>query len=325
MPTDLTPGESGYFDAEAEMLAGTFPNNVDMLVTDEVMARTVLINWNAGVAPPFDQELPEQGTVFRMITSSVFPGEVFNFNTQTSPNITSGPEGVAVYTRHTLINKGTRTLKDVYASLWVDPDLGGAGDDFVGCDTALDIFYCYNADNPDFYYGNFQPACGFKLIEGPIVPSAGDTATVEGLPVPGYKNVRMYSFWRFINGLDPDSYQESYCFMNGLNAKQGCIPLIYDGLPTRYMYSGDPVTGTGWLDFAPDDRRMFASIGPFDFRPGDTQLVTIKFAVGQGTDRLSSITSMKEILEHETTPTSLEDARQPQNLPSSYITCWVSE
>ncbi len=64
-PADLSPGTAGYDAAEAEMITGTYTGNDDT----EVWARTVLINWNGGSAPPFNQDLPELGTIFR-ITST---------------------------------------------------------------------------------------------------------------------------------------------------------------------------------------------------------------------------------------------------------------
>jgi len=101
----------------------------------------------------------------------------------------------------------------------------------------------------------------------------------------------MSSFNKYINGTDPGSALQSYNNMQGLDR---------DGMPlpngTRFMCPGDPVTGTGDLDPSPADKRMMASCGPFDFRPGDSQYVLIKLAVGPGSDRLSSITALKDIL-----------------------------
>jgi hypothetical protein len=65
-PTDQTPGEAGYLANEAMMLAGGYDAS---LVEDEILARTVLVSWNAGVEPPFGQTCPEQGTVFRITTA----------------------------------------------------------------------------------------------------------------------------------------------------------------------------------------------------------------------------------------------------------------
>jgi len=274
-----------------------------------VMDRTVLVNWNGGTLPPFNQDLPEQGTIFRLVTTLGYPDEEFTFTAGPSAAqpLTSGPDGMSVYVKYKLVNKGTRTLSDFFISFWTDPDLGGSGDDLVGCDTLDNRFFCYNGGAIDAQYGYTVPAFGVKVLEGPIVPSPGDTATVDGLPVPDYANLNMHAFIKYVTGTDPDSYQESYCFMKGLQAKAGCAPYIYDGHETRFMHSGDPVTGLGDLDVTPDDRRMMASFGPLSFRPGDTQQVVLKLAVGQGTDRLSSITALREVLEYERVVTDVDD------------------
>ncbi len=64
-PTDMSPGEAGYLENEADFLgAKTYA-----FLGDEVFARTVLINWNGGEVPPFNQDVPEQGTIFRISTA----------------------------------------------------------------------------------------------------------------------------------------------------------------------------------------------------------------------------------------------------------------
>jgi hypothetical protein len=196
-----------------------------------------------------------------------------------------------LYLEYKLYNKGNRTLNNMYFSIWTDPDLGGAGDDLVGSDTLNNISFCYNSDNNDMQYDTLPPALGFKLIYGPMVPSAGDTAVFDGSIIPNYKNLGMTASCRFVNGTDPDDALQSYNYMRGFERYGGAFP---NG--TRHMFPGDPVLGTGDLDYSPSDRRMMASCGPFDFRPGDSQYVLIKMAVGQGGDRLSSITKLKEII-----------------------------
>ena len=83
------------------------------------------------------------------------------------------------------------TLQDMYVSLWADPDLGGATDDLVGCDTTLSLGYCYNATNNDQIYGSAPPAVGYDFFLGPRTP-AGDT-------------LGLTSFNKYINGTDPAS------------------------------------------------------------------------------------------------------------------------
>ncbi len=62
-PVDTTSGTAGY-DAYAN--GGT----LDLTkVGEETLARIVLVSWNAGNQPPYAQELPEEGTVFRIVVS----------------------------------------------------------------------------------------------------------------------------------------------------------------------------------------------------------------------------------------------------------------
>ena len=78
-----------------------------------------------------------------------------------------------------LINRGTQTLKDTYFGQWVDPDIGFSQDDFVGCDVARGLGYCYNGDLNDEGvgsqpgYGATPPAVGIDFFEGPYLDNDG--------------------------------------------------------------------------------------------------------------------------------------------------------
>src|SRR3989339_503182 len=88
---------------------------------------------------------------------------VYGFNRQ-------GDLGDVVFKKYTIINKGSLTLKDMNLAYWSDPDLGNAADDFVGCDTLLNLGYSYNGDNNDeWYYGSPPPAVGYVFLQGPTV------------------------------------------------------------------------------------------------------------------------------------------------------------
>ena len=56
---DMSPGSAGY----DKFFIG------ESTITNEVMARIVLIIWNGGAEPPYPAELPEVGTVFRFVTT----------------------------------------------------------------------------------------------------------------------------------------------------------------------------------------------------------------------------------------------------------------
>ena len=72
-PEDLTPGEVGH--------NRFFANEIG--VGHEIIARLVLVGWNIGTAPPYDPDMPELGTVLRIVTSKPNqPGDVHSFTTE---------------------------------------------------------------------------------------------------------------------------------------------------------------------------------------------------------------------------------------------------
>lgn len=98
--------------------------------------------------------------------------QAFAFNTQDEIN-------VMTFYNYTLINRGTQTLNNTFFGQWVDADLGGAQDDFVGCDVQRGLGYCYNGDNNDedngaaIGYGVQPPAVGVDFFEGPYQDADG--------------------------------------------------------------------------------------------------------------------------------------------------------
>ena len=193
-----------------------------------------------------------------------------------------------------IFNKGEKVLDNTFFSIWCDPDLGLAGDDFVGCDTTLDLGFVYNADNDDQQYGSRPPALGIDFFQGPLFENDTLTARMWGQEIAGYGNLGLSSFNKYINGTDPHSYRETWWYMNGLNGNQdGAAYVNPDGIQTKFYHAGDPVTGIGDLDNAPADRRWMQTTGPIKFRPGDSTEIIASFVIGQGGDRKSSISVMK--------------------------------
>jgi len=77
-----------------------------------------------------------------------------------------------------LINRSTYTLTETYFSQWVDPDLGYANDDYVGCDVGRGLGYCYNGTPIDgtgqyWAYGAHPPAVGVDFFQGPYLDPDG--------------------------------------------------------------------------------------------------------------------------------------------------------
>ena len=215
----------------------------------------------------------------------------------------SGSLANCVFMRYRIYNVGDKTLDSCFFSLWSDPDLGTAGDDLVGCDTLLDLAFTYNDGPNDALYDGANasrniPSIGLDFFQGPLIYTGADadTARMWDTIWPGYQNMGLYSFNKYINGTDPDNYAETYAYMKGLQAKEtGFPPYVYEGDTLLFQMSGDPVAGTGDLDFASDDRRHMQTTGPITFAPGDSLEILAGMVIGQSGDYLSSITVMKQI------------------------------
>src|SRR5262245_35348183 len=197
----------------------------------------------------------------------------FAFNRQ-------GALGLTIFLKYRIFNKGSNTLNNTYVSLWADPDLGGFTDDLVGVDTTLSLGFVYNSTNRDQLYGAAPPALGYDFFRGPIVNSGADT-------------LGLASFNKYINGTDPSTFTQTYNYMQGLNPDGTILINPTNGQVTTFFVSGDPVSGQGWLDTNPGDRRFLLTTGPFTMAPGDSQEVVAGIVVGQGKNRLSSVSALR--------------------------------
>ncbi len=197
---------------------------------------------------------------------------IFGFNR-------TGALGSTVFMKFKIINKGGNQIDSTFVSIWSDPDLGQADNDLVGYDASLNLGICYNATNTDATYGSAPPAVGYDFFKGPLGPDK------KPLPVA--------SFNKYINGTDPRTAQQVYNYMQGRDPDGKDVVDPTTGQATLFFVPGDPVTGTGWLDSNPADRRLMLNAGPFTMAPGDTQEVVAGLAIGQGKDRLTSITALR--------------------------------
>ena len=222
----------------------------------------------------------------------------------------TGPLGNIIFIRSVIINKSSNELDSVFISLWRDDDIGNASDDLVGCDPVLGLGFTYNDTDGDNVYGEGVPAVGSDFFQGPLVFSPGSRAEVFTWDLEnGYyikeiedrKMLSMTSFVKYISGnpiyRDPYTAEEAFRYMNGFIGLTG-DPFIdpFTQHPSKFIHSGDPVRGTGWLDGVenpPGDRRLLMSSGPFYFAPGDTQEVVGSIIVAGGSDWAKSITKLR--------------------------------
>ncbi len=223
--------------------------------------------------------------------------------------------GDMMFMKFLIVNKGANPLVDTYVGLWFDIDLGDSNDDLVFCDTTLSLGGFWNGEAVDNEFP-IPPAVGADFFQGPIVASPGDTANVSGVKYPGFKNLPMSSFAKYVRGgsadeQDPETAQEAYNFMRGLNGLGDDVINPLTGEVTKYVNISDPETGEGWVDgitTLPADRRMLMNTGPFTLdvwidtngdgipqvgEPG-VQEVVAGFMIAQGTSAANSATRLKQ-------------------------------
>ncbi|MGB1074851.1 MAG: T9SS C-terminal target domain-containing protein, partial [Flavobacteriales bacterium] len=186
---------------------------------------------------------------------------------------------------YVLINQGTQTLTDTYFAQWVDCDLGGHVDDYVGVDVRRGLGYSYNGDAFDeqtsysIGYGANPPAMGVDFFEGPYQDADSIdnpltsvfTDAIDSLGIPyggigiGYgdgvvDNERygmrkfLYYNWNYgVNG-QPTLASQYYNYMRGF-WKNG----------QRMAYGGDGLTAATGADLTipadymfPDDTDPYA-------------------------------------------------------------------
>jgi len=227
--------------------------------------------------------------------------------------------GDIVYMKYKFINKDTETMNNLLFSLWTDLDLGANyQDDMVGCDTVFAVNASDVTDNLA-YYMNFNAgdgsATGFDFMQGPVIPGdASDVAYNRFGPllgvdtIPGSKNGIMISAKTYDNsttndgspGGASDPIKASRWYQEGGFDREGTPtnPALYGTGGTasddpKFMYSGDPVAGTGWIQNTGEDRRFMATAEPFNLGPGESNQVISAFVFGKGQDNLTAVTRMR--------------------------------
>ncbi len=227
--------------------------------------------------------------------------------TEYSLGYPANPFGNTIFMEYRIINRSNQTWNNMWVGLWTDDDLGVASDDKIGCDTNLHIGYTYNSRNNDDIYGTAPPAVGLKFIRGSLKYTGNTSDTVKFyqplgsnniIKKIGYKDEGMTVFNTYYGTMpqpsDPRSNIETYRVIKGWwrEGQRWVNPVTHD--TTNEAFSGDPVTGTGWINPGETDRRFITSTGPFDnVHPGDTITVIAAQFIAKGNSNLNSITKLR--------------------------------
>ncbi|MCK4892722.1 MAG: hypothetical protein KAT07_02085, partial [Calditrichia bacterium] len=176
-----------------------------------------------------------------------------------------GSIGQAAYRRYRFINKSGYPIDSMYVSQWSDPDVGAYVNDVVGCDSILDLGFAYNGEPTDNLFDPFgipPPSIGYVILQGPVVPSPGDTALFNFQKKADFRNLPMTSFgytaagnaeWGYPTLQSYDGTLEWYNLLRGFITLTNIInptPFTHrnTGIPTKFPLNGDPLTGIGDID-----------------------------------------------------------------------------
>ena len=227
------------------------------------------------------------------------------------------------FLRFVVSNKNTIAWDSTFFGIVVDPDLGDATDDWIGCDVPKNMAFCYNSDNDDGgggpgTYGTNPPASGMDFFRSPVNFSVNPPDTLG-----------LTSFVYFTNPgsgqavceRDPDNPTESYRYLQGVKSDgtSWLNPAFSPPKKTVFCYPGDPATNTtsdtnwaendgrinncdgdttGAVEPSPGgDRRFIFNSGSYEFRmnPGDTQTVVLAQFAARGNSNLNSVTKLKQL------------------------------
>jgi len=222
------------------------------------------------------------------------------------------------YMSWVVINRGSDKWDSTFMGVVVDPDLGDANDDYIGCDTTRNLGYCYNADNMDGdgtppTYGANPPVFGMDYFKSAINKATGDT-------------LGLTSFVFFTNTSSAPPPCESdpngepvpaYNMLQGMKKDRSPFMDITKTPPkiTKYVYAGNPEIGSGWIESKGSiqncggttgtiipvnpsgDRRFIFNSGALDFvvYPGDTQKIVVGGFTAIGSNNLNSIVNLKAL------------------------------
>lgn len=204
-----------------------------------------------------------------------------------------------IYSHYEIINRSTSVWRNTFFTFFSDDE---ANDfvGYVGCDTLNNLGYSYcRLKNP--VYGINGPAVGFKIIRGAnyFTGNANDSIFYyEGKNKKikyGYKSKGMHSFnWFHDDG--PPNYRFNYMSMEGKHYRTGNPIITPDGDTTRYYFTGNPETNTGWVMNvnSASYRRTYTTTGPVNVNPGETQHIVVAQVIAQGVTNLNSVTKLKE-------------------------------
>ncbi|MGB9697654.1 MAG: T9SS type A sorting domain-containing protein [Ignavibacteria bacterium] len=213
------------------------------------------------------------------------------------------------FIKYEILNKGQYQWNNVFFTIFCDPDIGNAVDDYLGVDSLRRLTYAYNATNYDLMYGTAPPAFGIKLLRGPVLNNSY-------LPLTSSVYSGCYGCVPTCES-DPNGEPEgAYFFAQGVkkDSTPWVIPGVWPRQTTGLVYSGDPETNSGWTEAKgcikncggslygdsvginpPHDVRFIMNTGGLNLHipPGGKRVLYYAQLIKGGVNNLNSVTVLK--------------------------------
>ena len=242
-PEDLWTERQNYGGASSGDFQYDWKRSNGMIYADHVLKGDATLFWifNDNAGPHTESQGSPIGLEIR--------GQCFGFSTNDELN------NMTFYS-YEIINRSTYTLTKTFFSQWVDPDLGYAYDDYVGCDVGRGLGYCYNGTNVDgtgqtWAYGDQPPAVGVDFFQGPYMDA------------DNRDNPKFYadsaSFLGYCDKFLGSQFELDQMAINGVNFGDSIIDNERFGM-RRFVYHNNDQTVIGDPDIAIEYYNMLQGI-----------------------------------------------------------------
>jgi hypothetical protein len=234
-----------------------------------------------------------------------------------------GSNGNAFFVRYSIVNKGTvsETLDSVYFGAWSDTDIGYYMDDLGGTDIELNSVFIYN-DSIDTDLGISSLAHYMSLMQRPWetvnnsnLKAYNNKGSLLGIDtINNAVNLKMSSsnqILKYVDGhKDPATIEMARNLLKGLTSLDGNIidpcnwqygsvfGIDCESVPVGYIYSGNPMTNTGWINTNPTDTRMLANVGPFTLIKDQPKDIIVSNVITREDNYMTSLEESKKIAEN---------------------------
>jgi len=244
----------------------------------------------------------------------------------------------AIFLNYQIINRSQNTYHNTYLGIFSDLDIGFSSDDFIRSDVQRNSYIGYNGDAVDGdgtgrSYGAYPPAQAITFLSGPLMdPDGIDNPRKDSTghqlcdeSVTGFhfgdsivdnEELGLNTFMSIERPIIPPQWDYFYAesYYNYMLASGLKYP--YSDLACKFMYPGlsdtlywgvgcqEPNILKDWTmaiyGQQYQDVSGVGSMGPFTFKPGDVEDVTVAFIFARdygNPDSLASVTKVEQMID----------------------------